>query len=567
MTMDPSIASAEVTTLFQQGKTEQALQLLLAMRSQGFHSACKDAYLHLLRECSATEDLSEGRIIHAHIAKHCRIRPNSSLLYTLFCMYAKCGSLTETRAAFDNMGRRNVVTWTYMINEYAKQGPAIEALLLYQQMIQEGACPNNVTYLCVLKACSSYGVLHQGKLIHTCVILSSTVPDIVLSNAIIEMYAKCSNVEEAHHEFNLLQDRNVVSWNSLIAGYVKHSDYEIAFLLFIKMELQGMEPDSISHLNILKAIAASKDVVYGRLVHFNILRLGHDAISKVGNALVDMYCKCESLMDARRIFQHMCKPHLEAWNALIGGCAQLGQAEEALKLYNELKLSKLEPGRVTYLSVLKACAALAAAEQGSAIHTLIKHEGLESDLFVASSLVDMHAKSGNLDEAQALFDNMLLRSIVTWNTLIAGYALHGHAEGAFKLVCQMEKEGVHLNHVTFVGLLFACSHAGLLGEGCYSYALMREGYCLLALMDHYCSMVDIFGRAGRLEEAILIIRGMPFEPSCVVWKALLGACRVCSELSLAKHAVESLEQKDGEVFVLLSNIHAAGDIWEDELEA
>ncbi|MCO5601081.1 hypothetical protein L7F22_055200 [Adiantum nelumboides] len=363
------------------------------------------------------------------------------------------------------------------------------------------------------------------------------------------------------------KDRNVVSWNSLIAGYVKHSDYEIAFLLFIKMELQGMEPDSISHLNILKAIAASKDVVYGRLVHFNILRLGHDAISKVGNALVDMYCKCESLMNARCIFQHMCKPHLEAWNALIGGCAQLGQAEEALKLYNELKLSKLEPGRVTYLSVLKACAALAAAEQGSAIHTLIKHAGLEYDLFVASSLVDMHAKSGNLDEAQALFDKMSLKSIVTWNTLIAGYALHGHVEGAFKLVCQMEKEGVHLNHVTFVDLLFACSHAGLLGEGCYSYAIMRDGYCLLALMDHYCSMVDIFGRAGQLEEAVLIIRGMPFEPSCVVWKALLGACHVCSELSLAKHAAESLEQKDGEVFVLLSNIHAAGDIWEDELEA
>ncbi|KAI5078174.1 hypothetical protein GOP47_0007998 [Adiantum capillus-veneris] len=567
MRTDPSTAAAEVMTLFQQGNTEQALQLLHAMRSQGLHSACDDTYCHLLSRCSATKALSQGRIIHAHIFKHGGSRPNSSLSYTLFCMYAKCSSLAETRAAFDNMGRRNVVAWTNMINEYAKQGPAIESLLLYEQMIQEGACPNNVTYLCVLRACSSYGVLRQGKLIHAHVILSSEEPDGLLGNAIIEMYAKCGNVEEAHYEFDLLQDRTVVSWNSLIAGYVKHSDYETAFFLFMEMELQGMEPDSITHLNILKACAASKDVVYGRLIHFNILNLGYETIPNVGNALVDMYCKCESLMDAWRTFQGIEKPHLEAWNALIAGCAQLGQAEEAFKLYNKLRLSKLDPGKVTYLSVLKACAALAAAEQGSAIHTIIKHKGLESDLFVASSLVDMHAKCGNLDEAHSLFHKMSVRSVVTWNTLIAGYALHGHAKGVFKLVCQMEKEGIHLNHATFVCLLFTCSHAGFLEEGCYFYGIMREGYCLFALMDHYCSMVDIFGRAGRLEEAVLIIRGMPFEPSSVVWKALLGGCRVCSDLSLAKHAAESLEQEDRGIFVLLSNIYAAGDIWEEELGA
>ncbi|KAH7438441.1 hypothetical protein KP509_04G015100 [Ceratopteris richardii] len=481
-------------------------------------------------------------------------------------MYAKCGSLSEARLAFNNMNRRNVVAWTLMINEYAKKGPYLEALLLHQQMMQEGTCPNNVTYLCILRACSGHGVLHQGKLIHVHVMLNSE-SDTVLTNAIIEMYAKCGNVEEAHHEFDLLQEHTVVSWNSLIGGYIKHSDHVTASLLFVSMEIQGMVPDPITHLHILKACATSKDIIYGRLLHYNIMRLGYDATPHVGNALVDMYCKCESLADARCAFQYMAKPPLEAWNALIGGYALVGQAEEAFELFNKMKASKLEPGKVTYLSVLKACAALAAAEQGRAIHDLVQQKGLESDLFVASSLVDMHAKCGNLREAQTLFDKISIRSVVTWNTLIAGYALHGQAEEALRVVCQMESENICLNHVSFVGLLSACCHAGCLAEGCYFFSIMIEIYCLLALMDHYCNIIDMFGRAGLLEEAVFVIKGMPFEPNTVVWKALLGACRVCSDLSLAKHATRSLNQQDRGMFVLLSNIYAAGDIWAEDVEA
>lgn len=332
------------------------------------------------------------------------------------------------------------------------------------------------------------------------------------------------------------------------------------------MEHEGVDSDAITYLNIIKACAASKDILHGRLIHSNILRLGFEVIAYVGNALVDMYCKCESLGDARSVFQDMDQPHLEAWNALIGGCAQLGQAEEAFELFNAMKHRRLEPGKVTFLSVLKACAALTALDQGSTIHTLIKRHGLESDLFVASNLVDMHSKCGNLKEAQALFDKMSSKSIVTWNTLIAGYALHGQYEDAFKLISRMGREGMHLNHVTFVGVLFACSHAGLVKEGCECFDIMIEIYHLQALMDHYCCMVDIFGRAGRLEEAVHIVKSMPFEPNCAVWKALLGACRVCSDLTSAKHAAESLEKQDNGVFVLLSNIYAAGDAWEEDME-
>ena len=528
----------------------------------------EENYVSLLRRCTRSRDIDAGKLIPAHMNNTFKKgRKSSTLNYTLFCMYAKCGNLAEMRSAFDAIERPSVVAWTSLINEYVKNRDMVEeAVALYHRMIQEGVNPNHVTYLCVLKACAFLGLIHHGKYVHVNVSVNSSGSELVLGNALIDMYAKCGDVEMAQIEFNQMYDRTVVSWNSLISGYVKNHDYEHAFSLFLDMKQGGIEPDPVTFLSVLKMCASKKDLGHGKLTHSGILTAGFEEIAFIENALVDMYCKCECLEDAKRVFGRIKKPHVGAWNALISGCAELSFPEEAIKNFKEMKCETLELSRVTFLSVLKASSVLAALDLGCEIHELIKRNRLETDLFVASNLVDMYAKCGNLEEARKVFDKMSSRSLVTWNTLISGYALHGEAKEAFRLSWRMEKkERVDLNHVTLVGLLFACSHAGLVEEGYRCFETVCRGYDVQPLMEHYCCIVDVLGRAGCLDDAFYVIQNMPFEPNAAIWKAFLGACKTCYDIDLAKYVVDSLEPQDNATFVLLSNIFAAGSGWEDIL--
>jgi pentatricopeptide repeat protein len=232
-----------------------------------------------------------------------------------------------------------------------------------------------------------------------------------------------------------------------------------------------------------------------------------------------------------------------------------------------MEAMELELGKVTYLSVLKALGALAALDRGREVQELIERSELEADLFIASNLVDMHAKCGNLEEAKKLFEKMPYRSSITWNTLISGYALDGQAMEAFRLAKRMmeeEEKGIDPNHITLVGLLLACSHAGLVEEGFACFESICRLHGVLPAMEHYCCLVDALARAGCLADSLRVIELMPFEPNSTIWKALLGACRTCCDIDFARYVVDTslAEPRDNATFVLLSNIFAAAGGWE-----
>eukprot|EP01018_Ginkgo_biloba_P037492 Gb_02031 [translate_table: standard] len=480
-------------------------------------------------------------------------------------MYAKCGNLENARLVFEKMSDRDVVPWTAMIAGYTQNGHANEALTLFGQMHLAGMKPNPITMSSVLPACARLQALQQGKWIHDYIIRSGIELDVYVGTALIDMYVKCGCIESARQVFDDMSKRNECSWNSMIAGYAQNGDANEALALFHQMQLAGMTPNAVTMVSVLSTLAHSDDLQQGKRVHDYIIRTGFESNVFVGSALIDMYTKCGSIGIARQVFEKLSERDVVSWTAMIAGYAQNGYANEALTLFHQMKLAGVIPDSATMVSVLSACAHLGALQQGKLIHDYIIRCGLESDVFVGTALIDMYAKCGSVDIARKCFDKMSERDVVSWNAMIAGYGMHGHGEDALVVFSHMQQIGMKPNWVTFICVLCACSHAGLVNEGSQNFGRMKRDYCITPKMKHYACMVDLLGRAGHLDEAEDFIKKMPLEPDASVWGALLGACRIHCNVELGvlvAGRLFDLEPEDAGYYVLVSNIYAAAGRWD-----
>eukprot|EP01018_Ginkgo_biloba_P033238 Gb_27958 [translate_table: standard] len=625
--------SADVRVLCKEGRLKEAVGVLDIMDENNIIVET-DAYCSLLQACANKKALVEGKKVHAHLRAN-RSEDNGLFGTKLVCMYVKCGSLMEARLVFDKLSERNVFSWTAMIGGYARNGHSEEAIALYYQMQQSGMQPDNYIFPCVLKACSQLTDLERGKDIHDDIIRYGYESDVVVGNALIDMYAKCREIDTARHVFDKMCQRDVVSWTAMIAGYNQNGRVNESLRLFNCMQLEGVKPNLVTIASVLPACAHSKDLQQGKDIHDYITRHGFELDGFVGNALVDMYSKCGSVECARQVFDAMSqrdvvswnamiagyaqngqgddaltlfrqmqledikpnvvswtgmiagfaqngqgdkalklfhqmqlagvKPNVISWTAMIAGYAQNGNGEEALKLFQQMQLAGVKPNSVTIASVLPACAHLAALQQGKGIHGYIVRSGFESDIAVGSALVAMLSKCGCIENACQVFDTMLEKDAVAFNAMITGYAMHGHGENALTLFYHMQQAGIKPDHVTFTGVLSACSHAGLVDEGWQYFDHMSE-YCITPTVEHYACMVDLLGRAGHLDEAESFINKMPLEPIASIWGALLGACRIHRNIEVGERAAAhlfELEPDNAGNYVLLSNIYAAACRWKD----
>eukprot|EP01018_Ginkgo_biloba_P030678 Gb_05649 [translate_table: standard] len=516
-----NISGDDVRILCQKRRLKDAFRILHLID----HPDCS-TYASLLRGCSNRKALPEGRLVHAHIIERgCQI--GVFLGNTLVLMYAGCGSLMDARRILDEMPIRNVVSWTAMIAEYTQNGHVDEALALYYQMQRTGIQPNQFTFSSVLPACASLAALRHGKEIHDDIIRSGFQSNVFVGSALVDMYVKCGSLEDARKVFDKLPDRNVVSWNAMIAGYAHNGHVDEALKLFQKMP--------------------KRDVVSW-------------------TALVAGYAQIGLVDEAEKLFEKMPNRNVVSWTAMIAGYAQSGHFDEALKLFGQMQRAGLKPNSVTFASVIPACANLAALEQGKEVHEDIIRSGFQSDIFVGNALVDMYAKCGNVDNARKVLDKMPIRNVISWTAMIVGYAMHGCGREAIYLFEQMQQSKTKPNHVTFIGVLSACCHAGLVDDGWQYFERMSRDYHLAPAAEHYCCMVDLLGRAGLLNEAQDFINKMPIKPDAAVWGSLLGACRIHSNIVLGERVADRLfesDPKDAAHYVLLSNIYAAAGRWDD----
>eukprot|EP01018_Ginkgo_biloba_P030649 Gb_26651 [translate_table: standard] len=546
------------------GPAEEALCLYNQMQREGIQPD-KFTFPFVLKACARLSALQEGKEIHHHIVRG-GYESDVFVGTALIDMYVKCGSTEIARQLFDKMCSRNVVSWNVMIAGYVQNGYANEALILFNKMQLAGAKPDSITVASVISACTHLADFQQGKGIHDYIINNRFESDVSVGTALVDMYSKAGDICFARQLFDKLSRRDVISWNAMIAGYAQNGLASESMAMFHQMQLTEVKPDSVTVLSVLAACAHLAALQHGKWIHAYILRSGFETSVSVGNALIDMYAKCGNIEIARQLFDKMSKRDVVSWSAMIARYVQNGHANEALALFQEMKQTDVKPDLVTVASVLSACAHLAALQQGRDIHDYIINSGFELDVNVCTALVDMYAKCGSIDIARQLFDKMCKRDVVSWNAMIAAYGMHGHAQDALELFSQMQQTGINPDHITFISVLSACSHAGLVDEGRQYFDCMGRDYCMTPRLEHYACMVDLLGRAGHLDEAINFIKKMPLEADAGVWGALLGACRIHCNIELGKYVSErllELEPRNAGNYVLLSNIFAATGSWDD----
>ncbi|KAJ7285387.1 hypothetical protein O6H91_05G047000 [Diphasiastrum complanatum] len=550
--------SGKVSKLCQEGRLKEALHLVELMAQQNIQAPIK-TYSCLLKGFTRRKALAEGKRVHALIIQT-GLDSNIFLGNTLVNLYAKCGSVLDARQVFESLPEHNVFSWTTIISAYANCGLGKEAINLFQQMQQTGIPPNKVTFLVVLKACAQIPALEQGKQLHSDIVKSGFESDLIVGSTLVDMYAKCGCIEDARQVFNNMQERDVVLWNAMIAGYAQHGLGKEALDLYEQMKQEGVQPSNITYVVLLKACASIAALEQGKQLHADILKSGMESDEIIGSALVDMYAKCGHVEDARQVFNNMNERDVVSWTAMIAGYAQDGLGMEAFTLYEQMKQEGVQPNIVTYVVLLKACASAAALEQGKQLHLDIIKSGFESDAIIGSTLVDMYAKCGRTEDARRVFNNMHEQDVVSWTAMIAGYAQQGLAKEALTLLEQMQREGLQPNEATYVSVLSACSHSGLVDKGRQLFQSMCKDQGVTPTLDHYTCMVDLLGRAGCLSDAEDLISKIPIEPDAVVWMTLLGAARNHGHVEIGRRAFDhvlKLEPENAAAHVLLSNVYAA----------
>eukprot|EP01018_Ginkgo_biloba_P001272 Gb_03435 [translate_table: standard] len=555
------VNSVDVKTLCREGQLKEALGFLQFVDQRGI-SLDSHTYAFLLKACADIKALAEGKKVHAHMLMS-GIQLNLFLLNTIVSMYSKCGSMVDAHKAFDQMFKRNVFTWNAMIRGYSSNGQWEEALTLYHQMLREGLQPDNFTFPSVIQACAGRAP-QLGKEIHACVIKSGFESDIFVGNTLITMYAKSGCAEDACQVFDRMSHRNVVSWTSMIAMYVRNGQGDQAFKFFSQMQFEAVKPDSITFATVLAACAQFQALKEGKEIHDYVRSSSLESDLLVGNALVAMYAKCGSVVNARQVFDDMSQRDVMSWTAMIAGYVQNGSFNEGLKLFRQMQQTGTKPDLVTIASVLPSCARVAAQRQGKEIHNHIVRSGMEMNVFGGNALIDMYVKSGSIEDAQKIFDSMSERDVVSWTTMISGYGMHGYGENVPRFFNQMKQTGIQPNEIAFTAVIYACSLSGLVDEGWQFFHSMSQDYCITPKVEHYACMVDLLGRARHLDEAQAFIKRMPLKPTPIVWRALLGACRVHRNLRLGERVAEwllELEPENVGNYVLLSNVYAATGRW------
>eukprot|EP01018_Ginkgo_biloba_P026215 Gb_36775 [translate_table: standard] len=421
-----------------------------------------------------------------------------------------------------------------------KQGLLKWALYILYPLDQQGVHADSSSYASILQGCVDNKALPEGKLVHAHMINTGFKPDSYIGTKLLIMYAKCGSLVDARQVLAEMPKRNVVSWTAMISSYVQHGFGKEALTLFYQMQLTDIQPNHFTVASVLPACANLAALKHGKEIHEYIIRCGFQSDLFTGSALLDMYVKCSSIENARKLFDKMPERDIVSWNAMVAGYAQNG--------------------------ILPACANLAALEYGKEIHEDIVRSGFQSDIIMGNALVDMYGKCGSIEDARKLFHKIPIKNLISWTAIIVGCALHGCGKEALLLFEQMQQSGIKPDRVTFVGVLSACCHAGLVDTGWQYFDCMSRDYHITPAIEHYCCMVDLLGRAGHLDEARDFINKMPIKPESAVWGSLLAACRVYNNMELGEYVAEHLFELDPQNaahYVLLSSIYAAAGKWEE----
>lgn len=497
----------------------------------------------VLKACSGLADLEIGLKIHED-AKLVGLESDLYVSTALIDMYMKCGCLEDAYRVFKKMHKRDIVVWNAMVAGYAFHGMYNHTVGFILEMQREGTCPNPSTIVALLPVVGQERAVMQGKSIHGyCIRRAFCSTDVVVGTALLDMYSKCENFVYACRIFNRMAVKNEVTWSALISGYVLCERMSEALVLFTQMLVE--DSSSLSHATMASILCACAKVVdfgLGRQLHAVLVKSGLISHLTAANSLLSMYAKSARIDDAMNLLGQMFVKDSVSYSALIWGCHQNGNAEEALRVFKKMRLNNIEPDVMTMMGIIPACSHMADLQHGKCSHAYAIVSGLARETVICNALIDMYAKCGRIDLSRKVFDKMPVRDVISWNTMIAACGIHSLGKEAISLFSTMKTEGFVCNDVTFICLISACSHSGLVTEGKRLFNEMAQNYGITPRLEHYIAMVDLLGHGGFLNEAYNFIMKMPLKPEVRVWGALLGACRIHKNIKLGRQVSARIQE-------------------------
>lgn len=512
-----------------------------------------------LKACALSMNLYYGELLHGYSVK-------SSFVNSVFVgsalvdMYTKVGKIQQGCRVFDEMPVRNVVSWTAVITGLVQAGYAKEGLVYFSEMQRSKVEYDSYSFAIALKACADFGALNYGREIHAKTMKKGFNESSFVANTLATMYNKCGKLVYGMRLFEKMRTQDVVSWTTIITTLVQMGQEEHAIEAFMKMKESDVSPNEYTFAAIISGVANLAITECGEQLHAHVLRIGLVNSLSVANSIITMYSKCGQLTSASMVFHGMTRRDIVSWSTIIAAYSQGGYGEEAFEYLSWMRREGPKPNEFAFASVLSVCGSLAILEQGKQLHAHVLSIGLEHTAMIQSALINLYSKCGSIKDASKIFNVAENEDIVSWTAMINGYAEHGCSQKAIDLFVKIHTGGLKPDSVTFIGVLTACSHAGLVDLGFHYFNLMINEYRINPSKEHYGCMIDLLCRAGRLNDAERMIKSMPFQRDDVVWSTLLRACRLNGDVDRGIRAAEEILKLDPNcagTHITLANIYAS----------
>uniref|UniRef100_A0A0D9W621 DYW domain-containing protein n=1 Tax=Leersia perrieri TaxID=77586 RepID=A0A0D9W621_9ORYZ len=557
--------NSAISGCVQNGMFLEALDLFRRMQSAGF-SMNSYTTVGVLQVCAELAQLNHGRELHAALLK-CGAEFNIQC-NALLVMYARCGRVDSALRVFREIDDKDNISWNSMLSCYVQNGLYSEAINFLGEMVQNGFEPDHACIVSLSSALGHLGRLINGREVHAYAIKQRLDSDIQVANTLMDMYMKCYSVECSARVFDKMRIKDHISWTTIIACYAQSFRYSEAIKKFRAAQKEGIKVDPMVMGSILEVCSGLKSISLLKQVHSYAIRNGLlDLVLK--NRIIDIYGECGEICYALHMFEMLEKKDIVTWTSMINCYANNGLLNEAVALFGKIQNAGIQPDSVALVSILGAIAGLSSLTKGKEVHGFLIRGKFPMEGAVVSSLVDMYSGCGSLNYALKVFDKVQCRDIVLWTAMINATGMHGHGKQAIDIFKRMLETGISPDHISFLALLYACSHSKLVEEGKYYLDMMVSKYRLQPWQEHYACVVDLLGRSGQTEEAYKFIKSMPVEPKSVVWCALLGACRVHKNHELAVVATDKLlelEPDNPGNYVLVSNVFAEMGKWNNVKE-
>lgn len=515
--------------------------------------------------------LPEGKQLHAHLIKFgfCQVL---SLQNQILSVYLRCKEIEDAEKLFEELPGRNVVSWNIMIRGIVgcdngnDSNPPQLCFSYFKRMLLEMVVPDDITFNGVIGLCVQFHDIGMGIQLHCFTVKVGFDLDCFVGCALVDLYAKCGLVESARKVFYVASCRDLVMWNVMISCYALNCLPEEAFGMFNLMRLDGANGDEFTFSSLLSICDTLEYYDFGKQVHSLVLRQSFDSDVLVASALINMYAKNENIIDARRVFDNVVIRNIVAWNTMIVGCGNHGDGNEVTKLLREMLREGIFPDELTISSIVSSCGYASAITETLQAHAFAVKLSFQDFLSVANSLISAYSKCGSITSAFKCFRLTSQPDLVTWTSLIYAYAFHGLAKEATEMFEKMLSLGIIPDRISFLGVLSACSHCGLVTTGLHYFKLMTSVYQIVPDSEHYTCLVDLLGRYGLINEAFEFLRSMPVEAESDTLGAFIGSCKLHANMGLAEWAAEKLfimEPEKSANYAVMSNIYASQRHWCD----